>query len=59
MKIRLQAIDDDMWHVVQNGFTVEIPQVPTEHEKKPIQMDAEAKDEIGGHLYRTQFLRYR
>jgi hypothetical protein len=32
--------------VVQNGFTVEIPQVPTEHEKKLIQMDAQAKDEL-------------
>jgi hypothetical protein len=59
MKIRLRAIDDDMWNVVQNGFTVEVPQVPTDHEKKLIQMDAQAKDEIGGHLSRAQFLRYR
>src|SRR3990170_1914553 len=59
MKIRLRAIDDDMWNVVQNGFMVEVPQVPTDHEKKLIQMDAQAKDEIGGHLSRAQFLRYR
>jgi hypothetical protein len=25
MKIRLRAIDDDMWNVVQNGYTVEVP----------------------------------
>jgi hypothetical protein len=25
MKIRLRAIDDDMWNVVQNGFVVEVP----------------------------------
>jgi len=59
MKIRLRAIDDDMWNVVQNGFTVEVPQVPTDHEKRLIQLDAQAKDEIGGHLSRAQFLRYR
>ena len=28
MKIRLRAMDDDMWNVVQFGFTVEIPQAP-------------------------------
>ena len=59
MKIRLRAIDDDMWNVVQVGFTVAIPQAPTDEEKKLIQMDAQAKDEIGGHLSRAQFLRYR
>src|SRR3989337_473759 len=59
MKIRLRAIDDDMWNVVHIGFTVVIPQAPTDEEKKLIQLDAQAKDEIGGHLSRTQFLRYR
>ena len=46
MKIHLRAIDDDMWNVVQNGFVVEVPHVSTDHEKKLIQMDAQAKDEI-------------
>ena len=59
MKICLRAIDDDMWNVVQFGFTVEIPQAPTDQDKKLIRMDAQAKDEIGGHLSRAQFLRYR
>ncbi|XP_073360357.1 uncharacterized protein [Aegilops tauschii subsp. strangulata] len=59
MKIRLRAIDDDMWNVVQYGFTVAVPQPPINEEKKLIQMDAQAKDEIGGHLSRAQFLRYR
>ena len=59
MKIRLWAIDDDMWNVVHIGFTIVIPEAPTEEEKKLIQLDAEAKDEIGGHLSRAQFLRYR
>ena len=59
MKIRLRAIDDDMWNVGKFGFIAEIPQAPTDHEKKLIQMDAQAKDEIGGHLSWAQYLRYR
>src|SRR3990170_6972422 len=59
MKIRLRAIDDDMWNVVHIGFTVLIPQAPTDEEQKLIQLDAQAKDEIGGHLSRAQFLRHR
>ena len=59
MKIRLWAIDDDMWNVVQLGSTIAIPQAPTDEEKKLIQIDAQAKDEIGGHLSHAQSLRYR
>ncbi|XP_073360402.1 uncharacterized protein [Aegilops tauschii subsp. strangulata] len=58
MKIRLRVIDDDMWNVVQFGFMIEIPQAPTDVDKKLIHMDAQAKDEIGGHLSHAQFLRY-
>jgi hypothetical protein len=48
-----------MWNMVQFGFMIEIPQAPTDAEKKLIQMDAQAKDEIGGHLFRAEFLHYR
>jgi hypothetical protein len=48
-----------MWNIVHIGFTIVIPQAPTDEEKKLIQLDAQAKDEIGGHLSRAQFLRYR
>ena len=58
MKIHLRAIDDDMWNVVQFGFTVAIPQAPTSEENKLIHMDAQDKDEIGGHLSRVQFFCY-
>ena len=50
MKIRLRAIDDDMWSMVHIGFTFVIPQAPNDEENKLIQLDAQAKDEIGGHL---------
>ena len=53
MMIRLRAISDDMWNVVQNGVTLEVPQVPNNREKRLIQLDAQAKDEIGGHLSRA------
>jgi len=59
MKIRLRAIDEEMWNVVSNGLNFEIAQVPNDQERRLIQLDAQAKDEIGGHLSRTQFLRYR
>ena len=59
MKICLRAIDDDMWNVVQVGFTVAIPQSSTDEQKKLIHMDAQAKDKIGGHISRAQFLCYR
>ena len=58
MKIRLRAIDDDVWNVVHIRFTVVIPQPPIDEEKKIIQLDAQAKDEIGVHLSRGQFLQY-
>jgi hypothetical protein len=48
-----------MWNVVSNGLNFEIAQVPNDQERRLIQLDAQAKDEIGGHLSRTQFLRYR
>lgn len=58
MKIRIRAIDDDMWNVVQFRLTIAVPQAPTDEEKKLIQLDVQAKDEIGGHLNRAQFLHY-
>ena len=48
-----------MWNVVQNGVMIEVPKVPTDHEKRLIQLDAQAKHEMGGHLSHAQFLRYR
>ena len=59
MKIHLRATDDDMWNLVQFGFTIAIPQAPADEEKKLIQMDAQAKDKIVGHLSHAQLLRYR
>ena len=59
MKILLRAIDDDMWHVVQHGYMIETPGYLTPWEKRLVQMDSQAKDEICGHLSRAQFLRYR
>ena len=59
MMIRIRAIGDDMWNMVQFGLTIVAPQVPIDEEKKIIQLDAQAKDEISGHLNRAQFLCYR
>jgi hypothetical protein len=39
MKIRLRAIDEEMWNVVSNGLNIEIAQVPNDQEKRLIQLD--------------------
>ena len=59
MRIRIKAFDEDMWHVVQNGYAIETPDYLTPDEKRLVKLDAEAKDFICNHLSRTQFLRYR
>ena len=59
MKIHLGAIDDDMWHVVQHGYMIVSPRYLSPWEKRLVQMDSQAKDEICGYLSRAQFLRYR
>jgi hypothetical protein len=40
MKIRLRAIDKEMWNVVSNGLNFEIAQVPNDQERRLIQLDA-------------------
>ena len=55
----LEGEDDDMWNVVLFGLNVVVLQAPSDEEKKLIQLDAQAEDEIGGHLNRAQFLHYR
>ena len=55
MKICLRAIDDDMWHVVQHGYMTETPGYLSPWEKRLVQIDAQAKDEIYDHLERNSF----
>jgi hypothetical protein len=59
MMIRLKAIDEEMWQIVENGYTIQFPESPTPNDERNIQLDAQAKDIICEHLSRTQFLQNR
>lgn len=58
MKIRLKAINDDIWQTVENGYNIQIPGSPTPDEKKLVQLDAQAKDVICSYLSRMQFIHF-
>lgn len=58
MEIRLKAINDDMWKIAENGYTIETPGFPTPLEKKLVQLNAQAKVVICNFLSRTQFIRF-
>ena len=64
----LEGEDEDpspcyRWWYVERGVVLGTQSLylkaPTGEEKKLIQLDAQAKDEIGGHLNRAQFICYR
>lgn len=59
MKIRLKAIDDDMWQVVENGYVIKSPGCPTLLEKRLVQMHARANDVICNHLTIMPFIHFR
>src|SRR6266566_103778 len=58
MKIRLQAINIDLWNIVENGYTVQHPEDPT-FDEDVILLDAQAKDIISDSISRDIFIRFR
>ena len=58
MKIRLQAINVDLWNIVENGYTVQHPDDPISDEAV-ISLDAQAKDIISDEISRDIFTRFR
>ncbi|EMS49948.1 hypothetical protein TRIUR3_19781 [Triticum urartu] len=42
-----------------SGYVIQVPQFPSNYEKKLVQMDAQVKDETCDHLSRAQFLHHR
>ena len=57
MKIRLQAINVDLWNIVKNGYTVQHPDDPISDEAM-IALDAQAKDIISDCISRDIFIRF-
>lgn len=57
MRIRLQAIKIELWEIVENGFTIAHPELPTQEEEINIQLDSQARDIICDSLSRNVFIR--
>ena len=59
MRIRIQAINFDLWWIVENGYTIQQPNDPNSNDKANLQLDAQAKDIICCSLSKDIFLRFQ
>ena len=55
MRIRIQAINYDLWQIVEDGYTIQQPNNPNTDDKANLQLDAQAKDIIYSSLLRNIF----
>ncbi|KAI5000905.1 hypothetical protein ZWY2020_010864 [Hordeum vulgare] len=55
MQMHLQAIDNDLWYIVEHGVPIISASVSAADVKKFKQLDSQAKNIICGHLSRGQF----
>src|SRR3954466_9739626 len=57
MRMHLEAIDKDLWDIVEEGITEANLMTTPDTVKKNWQLDAKARSIIGGHLNKAQFNR--
>jgi len=57
MRMHLEAIDKDLWDIVDQGIPAVTLMTPPEVVKRNWQLDAKARSIIGGHLNKAQFNR--
>ena len=55
MRMHLEAIDNDLWYVVENGVPSVTPSVNAADVKRFNQLDSQAKNIICGHLSKGQY----
>ena len=55
MRMHLEAIDNDLWYVVENGVPSVTPSLNATDVKKFKQLDSQAKNIICGHLSKGQY----
>ena len=55
MHMHLEAIDNDLWYVVENGVPSITPTINTAIVKRFKQLDSQAKNIICGHLSKGQY----
>ena len=59
MKIRLQAINIELWQIVENGYTILHPDAPNSDDKAILRLNAQAKDIIYDSISQDLFFRFR
>jgi hypothetical protein len=59
MRIRIQAIDPELWQIVENGHTVQHPDAPSSQDKAMMRLDAQAKYIICASISKNVFIRFR
>ena len=55
MRMHLEAIDNDLWYVVENGIPSVTPTINAANVKRFKQLDSQAKNIICGHLSKGQY----
>ena len=55
MQMHLQAIDNDLWYIVEHGVPIVTATVSAADVKKFKQLDSQAKNIICGHLSKGQY----
>ena len=55
MRMHLEAIDNDLWYVVENGVPSVTPSLNAADVKRFKQLDSQAKNIICGHLSKEQY----
>jgi hypothetical protein len=58
MRIRLQAINIDLWQIVEDGYTILQPDAPTSDDKAMLRLNAQANDIICESISKDIFSRF-
>jgi hypothetical protein len=59
MRIRLQAINLELWHIVEHGYLIQNPDAPNSDDKAILRLNAQAKDIICDSISIDMFFRFR
>ena len=59
IRIKLQAIDIELWQTVENGYILQHPDAPNSNDKAMLWLNAQAKDIICESISKDIFIRFR
>ena len=55
----MKSSSNDMWEIVENGYTIQQPNDPNSDDKANLQLDAQAKDIVCSSLSKDIFFRFQ